>query len=114
MAGLGVWWLLVPCGGRALNLFWICAGTFFRCLAALNGLGHGLGFVRRNAAGLVLAIFPDLMFEIGAAVMVWMPKRGAGFGLERTAFHVLNLLHLLEELLAFVKKGVHRAIMTSY
>ena len=82
-------------------------GQFFKLFAAFDGLGQGLGMLGRQTPGLVLAVFPNLMFEVRATFLVWVSLGGARFGLERAAFHAVDLLHLLEELLTFMGEWVH-------
>ena len=47
------------------------------------------------------------MFEVRPALLVGMSLGGTRFGLERAAFHAVDLLHLLEKLLTFVNKRIH-------
>ena len=47
------------------------------------------------------------MFEIGPLRLVGMTQRRPGFGLKGAKFHVVDLLHLLEDLVAFMGKCVH-------
>jgi hypothetical protein len=49
------------------------------------------------------------MFEIRPLRLVGKPLRGPGFGLKRAAFHAVDLLHLLEDLLTFMRKRIIHA-----
>jgi len=78
-------------------------GQLLKLLAPLNGLGQRIGLLRGNMAGEVAATFPDLVFEVRPPVLPGVPGRGPRLSLKRTVFHALDLLHLLKDLLAFVK-----------
>jgi hypothetical protein len=88
-------------------------GQGFELLAPLNGLRQPVGLVWRHPAGLVLALFPDLVLEIGTRHEVGILPGRTAFLLERTSLHRLNLFHLLKKLSPFVRESIHPAIMTS-
>jgi hypothetical protein len=82
-------------------------GQRFKLLATRNGLSQGVGFIGRDAAGHVLAVFPDLIFEIRTSVLPGMPERRAGRAAEGAVLHALDLFHLLEKLPSFVGEWIH-------
>jgi hypothetical protein len=82
-------------------------GELFKLLPTLNGLGQSVDFFWGDASSKVLAVLPNLVLVIGTALAMGMPFGGAGLGLERTVFHVLDLLHLLEDLLPFLSERIH-------
>jgi hypothetical protein len=81
-------------------------GQFFKLLAALNGLGQSGRPIGRDAPGQIAAFLSNLMLEIRPSALVGVSLRGPGLGLKRAAFHTVDLLHLLEDLAAFMCKRI--------
>jgi hypothetical protein len=80
--------------------------------AVVDGCLQSRSMLWGDALTLVGAVFPDLVFEVGAG----LGAGGAGtiLGLEAAQFHRVQAAHLLEEGRAFCEKGVvHGAIMSS-
>ena len=82
-------------------------GELLKLFAAFNRLGQGVGLVSGNSPAKVLAVLPNLVFEIRPLVLAGISLGGAVFLLKRTVFHALDLLHLLENLLPFVSERIH-------
>jgi hypothetical protein len=73
----------------------------------LDGASEGIGLVGGDAPGFVLALLPDLMFEVRAPELIGIALGGTGFSLNRAVFHAVDLFDLLEDLFPFLSEWIH-------
>jgi hypothetical protein len=65
-------------------------------------LGQSVGVISGDSPRDILTAFPYLVLEVRPAAFARAANGGALFGLEGATFHTADVLHLLEDLLAFV------------